>query len=282
MPTKATSSSKPGEASPTVALLSERQPLVSLTNIGVFRSGRWLVDEVSLSIAPGEIVTIIGPNGSGKSTVTKVLLGLIKPDRGQIHLKPDLKIGYVPQKLTVDWTLPLTVARLMTLTGRHRRSVVVEALEHVGVGHLYNAAIQALSGGEFQRVLLARALINKPDLLVLDEPVQGVDFNGQIELYRLISQTRDSLGCGVLLISHDLHIVMAQTDTVVCLNGHVCCHGTPQTVSASPAFRSLFGPRAAETLAIYQHHHDHTHAQDGTVIPTSSNTRSERPESDTA
>ncbi|MGE0232939.1 MAG: ATP-binding cassette domain-containing protein, partial [Flavobacteriaceae bacterium] len=165
----------------------------------------------------------------------------------------------------IDPTLPLNVERLMRLTGRHRADQIRNALEETGVPHLLKTPVRALSGGEFQRVLLARALIGKPDLLVLDEPVQGVDFTGEIVLYELIDRIRDRLNCGILLISHDLHIVMAKTDTVICLNGHVCCHGTPETVAGSAEYKALFGPKAAETLAVYRHEHDHVHAEGGAV-----------------
>ncbi|MEO1197715.1 MAG: zinc ABC transporter ATP-binding protein ZnuC [Pseudomonadota bacterium] len=251
--------------------LSTSTDLITAEGIGCFRSGRWLVHDVSLSVSRGEIVTIIGPNGSGKSTTAKLLLGLMTPDAGNVVRRPGLTIGYVPQELTIDQSMPLTVRRLMRLTGRRGRAEEDQALEAVGISHLANAHVQTLSGGEFQRALLARAIVRAPDLLVLDEPVQGVDFNGEIALYELISQLRDALGCGILLISHDLHIVMAQTDTVLCLNGHVCCHGTPNAVAENPEYLRLFGPRAADAIAVYRHHHDHAHATDGTVIPLNAN-----------
>lgn len=245
--------------------------LVAARDLGVARGGRWLVRHVDLDLHRGEILTVIGPNGSGKSTTAKALLGLVQPSAGTVARAPGIRVGYVPQRLALDWTLPLTARRLLTLTSRQSRQQVDQALDLVGIGHLANAHIQTMSGGEFQRALLARAMIRRPDLLVLDEPVQGVDFNGEIALYDLIRSIRDEFGCGILLISHDLHIVMAQTDTVVCLNGHVCCHGTPQAVAESSEYRRLFGPRAAKTLAIYQHHHDHVHAVDGTVVPSPGN-----------
>lgn len=245
----------------------QRPAIAALTGVGVHRSGRWLVRDVDLTVRPGEIVTLIGPNGSGKTTVAKVLLGLVRADRGTVAPPPAGRVGYVPQKLALDRTLPLTVARLMRLTGRHDPGAVARALERVGIGHLAGAEVRHLSGGEFQRALLARAIVARPDLLVLDEPVQGVDFNGEIALYRLIGAVRDELGCGVLLISHDLHIVMAETDTVVCLNGHVCCRGSARAVAEDPAYARLFGPRAAEALAVYRHRHDHVHASDGAVVP---------------
>jgi len=239
--------------------------LVSLSDVGIFRDDKWLVQGVDFNVRRGEIVTLIGPNGSGKSTTAKMVLGVLKPTQGQVKRIDSLRIGYVPQKLSVDWTMPLSVERLMSLTSKISKAEGLLALESVGAAHLVGSEVQNLSGGEFQRVLLARALARKPDLLVLDEPVQGVDFTGEVELYDLIADIRKSLNCGILLISHDLHVVMAQTDTVVCLNGHVCCRGTPQTVAQSPEYLKLFGAHAASTLAIYQHHHDHEHMDDGRV-----------------
>jgi zinc transport system ATP-binding protein len=243
----------------------QAQALVSLSNVGILRNGRWLVRGIDFSVRRGEIVTLIGPNGSGKSTSAKTAIGVLKPDEGRVERIAGLKVGYVPQKLSVDWTLPLTVGRLMRLTGPLAERELMAALEAVGIAHLAKAEVQHLSGGEFQRALLARAVARKPDLLVLDEPVQGVDFGGEIALYDLIKSIRNSTGCGVLLISHDLHVVMAATDTVICLNGHVCCRGTPQAVSQSAEYVRLFGSRAAASLAIYSHHHDHAHLPDGRV-----------------
>ena len=239
--------------------------LVSLHNVGIRRNGRWLVRGMDFSVRRGEIVTLIGPNGSGKSTSAKAAIGVLKPDEGHVERLSGLRVGYVPQKLAIDWTLPLSVRRLMTLTGPLPEREITAALDAVGIAHLARAEVQHLSGGEFQRALLARAIARKPDLLVLDEPVQGVDFSGEIALYDLIKTIRNSSGCGILLISHDLHVVMAETDTVICLNGHVCCRGTPQAVSQSAEYLNLFGARAAQTLAVYTHDHDHTHLPDGRV-----------------
>ena len=239
--------------------------LIALERAGVERAGRWLVRGVDLAIARGEIVTLIGPNGSGKSTTAKMALGVIKPDEGSANRMPGLRVGYVPQKLSVDWTLPLSVGRFMRLTGGVSASAAQQALAATGISHLVNSEVRNLSGGEFQRAMLARAIARKPDLLVLDEPVQGVDFSGEIALYELISSIRTNLHCGILMISHDLHVVMAATDRVICLNGHVCCHGTPQVVAESAEYRQLFGARGASQLAVYQHHHDHTHLPDGRV-----------------
>lgn len=246
-------------------VLDTSASLVTLTNAGLERAGRWPVRGVDLSVARGEIVTLIGPNGSGKSTTAKLALGIVKPSEGVAERQPDLRIGYVPQKIAVDWTLPLTVKRFMNLTRRIAPQSAKAALETTGVVHLMESEVRTLSGGEFQRVLLARAIANNPDLLVLDEPVQGVDFSGETALYNLISEVRTALNCGVLLISHDLHVVMAATDRVICLNGHVCCKGTPQKVVESEEYRRLFGNRAGSAIALYQHQHDHTHLPDGRV-----------------
>lgn len=239
--------------------------LVTLANAGVFRDGRWLVRGIDLEVRQSEIVTLIGPNGSGKSTTAKIALGIVKPDEGSASRDKDLRVGYVPQKIAVDWTLPLSVRRMMTLTGKLTAQAVSSALKSTGAEKLIDMEVSNLSGGEFQRVMLARAIARKPDLLVLDEPAQGVDFAGEQALYELISRIRDELGCGVLLISHDLHVVMAATDQVVCLNGHVCCKGTPSNVAESAEYKQLFGLRGAGALAVYRHNHDHTHLPDGRV-----------------
>jgi zinc transport system ATP-binding protein len=246
-------------------MLDITTPLVTLENAGVHRAGRWLVRGVELAVRRGEVVTLIGPNGAGKSTTAKIALGLLAPDEGRAARAAGLVVGYVPQKLAIDWTLPLTVGRLMRLTNRVDGNAAVQALDRVGIAHLVGSEVRHLSGGEFQRALLARAIARRPDLLVLDEPVGGVDFTGQIALYELIADIRHELGCGILMISHDLHVVMAATDTVVCLNGHVCCQGSPHTVAESIEYRELFGGRAAAALAVYEHAHDHTHLPDGSV-----------------
>ncbi len=243
------------------------QRLIDMANVGVKRHGRWLVKGVDLSISRGEIVTLIGPNGSGKSTTAKVASGIINPSHGKVWRAPDLRISLVPQKLNIDWSLPLNVNRLMTLTHKGAKKEILAALDIVGAGHLINEAVQHLSGGEFQRVLLARAIVRRPDLLVLDEPVQGVDYSGQVALYQLIATIRDQNNCGIMMISHDLHVVMAKTDRVICLNGHMCCSGAPEQVAQNPHYRQLFGERSSEMLAIYQHHHDHTHGPNGNVTP---------------
>lgn len=247
-------------------MTNDDRSLVKLQGAGVLDDGRWLVRGVDMEVCAGEIVTLIGPNGSGKSTTAKMALGLRPLSEGKRQSRSNLRIGYVPQKLSIDWTLPLDVARFMELTQKLSRDKTLLALERTGVAHQIDASMQHLSGGEFQRVLLARALAKQPDLMVLDEPVQGVDFGGEIELYELIDELRHELNCGILLISHDLHLVMASTDRVICLNGHMCCQGTPQSVAESPEYQNLFGAHGASALAVYQHHHDHTHLPDGRVM----------------
>lgn len=246
-------------------MLATTKTLVTLENIGVCRGGRWLVRGIDLTVNAGEIVTIIGPNGSGKSTTAKTALGVVEPDEGVVTRSPGLKVGYVPQKLSVNRAMPLTVRRLLELSSGGRSADVEKTLAMVGVAELVDTQVHVLSGGEFQRVLFARALLTKPQLLVLDEPVDGVDFSGSLALYQLINKIRDETGCGVLLISHDLHVVMAQTDSVVCLNSHVCCRGTPELVAENPEYLKLFGKGVAQDLAIYKHHHDHTHLADGSI-----------------
>ena len=239
--------------------------LIRLTNAGYQAPDRWLVEAVSLSVDPGEIVTLIGPNGSGKSTTAKLALGILKPTTGKSYRRKGLKVAYVPQKLAIDWTLPLDVEHFMRLTSRPSINAQAHAIQATGIQHLMHKELRLLSGGEFQRVLIARAIAREPDLLVPDEPVQGVDFSGENELYQLIGSIRDDLQCGILMISHDLHVVMAKTDQVICLNGHVCCSGAPVNVAQTEEFQTLFGLRGHSDLALYQHHHDHHHAPDGSI-----------------
>ena len=238
--------------------------LVKLKNVGFRQNDKWLVKGVSLEVKKGKIVTLIGPNGSGKSTTAKIALGIYKKIEGEVE-KYTNKIGYVPQKVSIDWTLPLRVNDFMVLTENLKDEAIDEALSLTGVVHLKNKNLGNLSGGEFQRVLLARAISKKPELLVLDEPVQGVDFTGEIALYELIKKISDELNCGILLISHDLHTVMSATDHVVCLNGHVCCSGSPSDVAMNNEYKALFGEQAAQTLSIYEHKHDHVHSNDGDI-----------------
>ena len=242
----------------------ENNILVKLKDVGLKRNDKWLVKGVSLVVEKGKIITLIGPNGSGKSTTAKIALGLHKNIEGEVQ-KLTNKIGYVPQKISIDWTLPMRVKDFMLLTDDLNDKLIDEALTLTGVDHLKNKNLGNLSGGEFQRVLLARAISKKPELLVLDEPVQGVDFTGEIALYELIKKISENLNCGILLISHDLHTVMSATDHVVCLNGHVCCSGSPLDVAKNKEYKALFGEQASQTLSIYEHKHDHVHSSDGEI-----------------
>jgi len=236
----------------------DKNMLLRLEQAGVFSGSRWLVRDIDLEIRRGEIVTLIGPNGSGKSTTAKMALRILRPTHGTIWQKAGLKIGYVPQKITIDKALPLSVARLMRLTTKLPLADIDAALDEVGGAHLGSAQVSTLSGGELQRVLLARAAAGKPDLMVLDEPLQGVDFAGEAALYELISHYRDRLNCGILMISHDLHIVMAASDQVLCLDGYVCCRGKPAEVVESAEYIALFASRHQNMFALYHHHHHST------------------------
>ena len=245
--------------------MSEKNKLlVKLESGGVYKSSKWIVRGISLEIFKGQILTLIGPNGSGKTTTAKMVLNIFQTDEGSIN-RYTTKMAYVPQKINIDWTMPLRVIDFMRLTSRINHSEIIESLKLTGVEQLVYNEIHNLSGGEFQRVLIARAIAKKPELLILDEPVQGVDFNGEIALYNLIKKIRATLNCGILLISHDLHFVMSATDHVICLNGHICCSGTPSAVINNSAYIELFGERNAATLSLYQHDHDHSHKTDGSI-----------------
>lgn len=239
--------------------------LVEARGLCVKRADRFILQDADLNLEAGKIVTLIGPNGAGKTTLVRSVLGLIRTDSGSIRKKPDLRIGYMPQKIHIDASLPLTVARFLDLGGKPRLPLG-DVMALTGISQLVKLPMQQLSGGETQRVLLARALLRDPQLLVLDEPVQGVDVTGQAALYSLINEIRKQRHCGVLLVSHDLHLVMATTDTVVCLNQHVCCHGHPEKVTNDPAYLALFGDTAKPQIALYTHHHDHQHDAHGNIV----------------
>jgi zinc transport system ATP-binding protein len=241
--------------------------LIAAYNVTKVLEGRTVLDNVSLEINEGKIVTLIGPNGAGKTTLVRIILGLMSADSGIVSRRPDLNIGYMPQKLVIDPTMPIAVSRFLELSGSSDPDQLRATLAQLKIPHLLNSPLTSVSGGEMQRVLLARAMLRKPQLLVLDEPAQGVDVSGQAELYGLISEIRDQQNCGVIMISHDLHLVMSSTDEVVCLNHHVCCHGEPEHVSNDPAFLDLFGARSAESLAIYTHNHNHEHDVRGQIKP---------------
>jgi zinc transport system ATP-binding protein len=239
--------------------------LVRLEAIDLDLGRRAVLRGIDLAVAPGEIVTLIGPNGAGKTSLLRVALGLVAPTRGLVARRPGLRIGYVPQRLAIDPTLPLTVRRFIALGGGGAARGLDDLLGEVGADGLADAPMQGLSGGELQRVMLARALSREPELLVLDEPAQGVDIHGQVEVLDLIARVRREHGCAVLLVSHDLHLVMAATDIVVCLNHHVCCTGHPEAVGRHPAYLALLGP-TARGLAVYAHAHDHRHDVAGEVV----------------
>lgn len=241
--------------------------LVSVRQATVVRGGRTLLDGVDLDVDAGEIVTIIGPNGAGKTTLIKVILGLERLQAGRVQRRDGMAVGYVPQAFAVEEALPLTVRRFLSLGTRATPAAIETVLQETGVPHAADRPIQRLSGGETQRVLLARALLRQPELLVLDEPARGVDHVGEADLYALIARLRDARGFGVLLVSHDLNIVMAASDRVLCLNGHVCCSGKPVAVAKHPEYARLFGARAAAALAVYEHDHDHTHDVAGQPLP---------------
>lgn len=240
--------------------------LLSANHISIRFQDRQILNDVDLQIDHGRIVTLIGPNGAGKTTLVRIILGLLSADSGDIWRAPELKIGYMPQRLQIESTMPVTVKRFLKLTGVTDPVAIQTLLEELRITHLSEQQMRDVSGGELQRVLLCRALLRKPGLLILDEPAQGVDVSGQAELYQLISKMAEQHDCGILMISHDLHLVMSATDEVVCLNHHICCHGKPEHVSNDPAFLSLFGTTAAENIAVYTHDHNHSHDLTGNVV----------------
>jgi zinc transport system ATP-binding protein len=252
----------------------DNQTLINADNISLEIDQRQILNNISLQIKAEQIVTLIGPNGAGKTSLVKIALGLIKPTTGRVETKKGLRIGYMPQRLHIDQSMPVSVERFLKLAVNANNNEINNALGEVGADSLRHSQLFSLSGGELQRVLLARALIQEPQLLVLDEPAQGVDVNGQAELYRLISDIRNRHQCGILLVSHDLHLVMSATDEVICLNQHVCCHGHPEQVSNDPAYLELFGKKDAETLAVYTHHHNHSHDLSGDIVDGKSKSRS--------
>lgn len=241
-------------------------PVVVLEDAGLRYGETHVLHDLTFSMSEGDIVTVIGPNGAGKTSLIKLILGIEKPTSGRVRQRPGTRVGYVPQRMTLQPTLPLTVRRFLSLAGGHNAAIDA-ALARTGVAQLADESVHYLSGGEFQRVLLARAILRRPQLLVLDEPAQGLDVNGQSALYELIQSLRDELDCAILTVSHDLHVVMASTDTVLCLNGHICCRGQPEQISRDPAFTQLFGEHLANTLAVYHHHHNHSHDVHGDPVP---------------
>jgi len=242
------------------------EAVLRLEQAWVELNGQAILRGVDLSVTAGEILTVVGPNGAGKTTLLHALIGLTRLARGRLWRAPGLRFGYVPQRFQPDPTLPMPVHRFLRLTRPASQAAVTSALERVGAGYLRERPLAVLSGGEQQRVMLARAILQQPTLLLLDEPTQGVDVTGQREFYSLLKGLRDELQCAVVMVSHELHLVMAATDQVLCLEGHVCCTGRPRAVSQHPEFLRLFGDEL-QGLALYEHHHDHVHALDGHVIP---------------
>ena len=237
-------------------------PLIEARGLAAGPAGRPILHDIDMGVRPGEIVTVVGPNGSGKTTLLRALIGAVRPSRGRVIRRRGLCIGYAPQRLHVDPTMPLTVARFLAL-GRGGRAEREHAVARTGVARLLGAQIADLSGGELQRVLFARALTRRPELLILDEPTQGLDQPAEAAFYELIEAVRDQTGAAVLMVSHDLHVVMRASDRVICLNGHICCEGAPARVSEMPEYRALFGPGTRGALALYRHEHDHRHDHPG-------------------
>lgn len=235
------------------------QPLIRAQGLTVAYGRKTVLSHVTMDIAAREIVTIVGPNGSGKSSLIKALIGALPPLKGRVDRSPKLRIGYVPQRLHVDTTLPMTVRRFMSMPRRIPRRTAEAALAEAGAQGLGSHQLGALSGGQLQRVLLARALTAQPDLLILDEPTQGLDQPGAAQFYDRIERLRNEQGIAVLMVSHDLHVVMRASDRVICLNGHVCCEGKPEVVASAPEYRALFGSGTKGALALYRHDHDHSH-----------------------
>ena len=230
--------------------------LINIKDLSVRYGNKTVLENMRLSLASKEILTIVGPNGSGKTTLFKAIIGSVPIYSGQVILKPDLKIGYVPQHLNIDRSLPLTVDRFLQLTKKKQQLSNVKTSEIVSVNDLLALQISDLSGGQMQRVLLARALLNQPEVLLLDEATRGLDQPRAATFYRTIESIRKETGCAVLMISHDLHVVMAASDRVICLNGSICCEGAPKSVATSPQYEALFGSNTDGTLALYQHHHN--------------------------
>lgn len=256
-------------------IVIDSQVLIKSTAMTIRFGQVTVLEKIDFEINHGEIVTLVGPNGSGKSTMLRALVGALRPSSGQVVRKPALRIGYVPQRLHIERTLPMSVRRFFDLPKRSSAQAIAEVTQRVAVSHLLDRQMIDLSGGQFQRVLLARALLNKPDILVLDEATQGLDQRGSAEFYQQVESVRNEMGCAVLMVSHELHVVMSASDRVICLNGHICCEGAPDVVSSKPEYRALFGTGTHGALALYRHEHDHSHSHDhhdhGAILPAEVN-----------
>lgn len=232
--------------------------ILRIRNVNIFKKARILTD-INFDLKRGKILTIVGPNGSGKTTLAKIILNLVKPDTGEVILAKDTKIGYMPQKIIFDRLMPLNVKNFLQLNSYTDNTALLSVIDELNIKNIQNSQISNLSGGELQKVMFARALLKQPNLLVLDEPTQGIDVSGQVEFYKLIDRIRLEKKISVLMISHDLYMVMKSTDYVLCLNKHICCEGTPEDVSKHPEYINLFGKETAKTISVYPHHHDHYH-----------------------
>lgn len=256
----------------------QNSPILSVKDLSVEINHNVILREITLEVFSREILTIVGPNGAGKTTLLKVMLGLIKPSKGVVSCKNNLRVGYVPQKIHITSLMPMTVMRFLQLSQEKKTLLkkikdkldleqnIQGHIEMLGISKLLNTQLLDLSGGELQRVLFVRALINNPEFLVLDEPAQGVDAKGQIELYGIIADIKHRHNCAIIIVSHDLHLVASQTNKVICLNKHICCSGYPESVWKHPEFVNLFGYAEITKLAVYTHKHDHIHDISGKIV----------------
>ena len=233
--------------------------LVELAGVSVKYDRNLVLQDIDLKIEPGEIVTLVGPNGAGKSTLLRCIIGAVKNCSGYINPKSRIRIGYVPQKLFLDYTLPISVKRFLNLPNRTNYTVLKEMLDFLDASELEARQLRSLSGGEFQKVLLARALLIKPELLILDEANQGLDHNGSNSFYSKIEEVAQNFNCAVLMASHELHFVMATSDRVICLNRKICCQGTSDHVLTTPEYKALFGDYIPSNTGIYKHNPNYRH-----------------------
>lgn len=239
--------------------MTTTQTLISAQNISLSHHGKPVLDNVSFDLKQGEFITLIGPNGAGKSSLIKVLLDLIKADSGEIKRSNNIRLGYTPQMFSPNPFIPISVMGFLNLNQKVAPNFLHETALLTGIEGLLDSPLKSLSGGELQRVLLARALLNRPNVLILDEPAQNLDVNGQMHLYKLIQDIHQQQGCAVLMVSHDLHRVMKESTQVLCLYHHICCMGQPETIIKDSQFNDLFADQMDELMATYEHHHNHCH-----------------------